>query len=183
MNQPTNDSDVEKARDRHWELLFAVRRSIRYHMRRQAFFEIWQRLTSGVGVVFGSAALGALLTQLGKDFPSLPIYAAAIVTLATGLDLVVGTARMAWTHAALRKRFIDLEKKLLGSDQLSEAEYALLFRERLDIEADEPPVLRALDTICHNDLVQALGMNDHQVSLPWYKLLTAQFVNWRCPAH
>ena len=42
----------------------------------------------------------------------------------------------------------------------AEARLAEFAARRLAIEADEPPVLRVLDALCHNELVTALGLDD-----------------------
>lgn len=170
-----NDSTVDTLHS----LLFGVRRSVRYHMRREAFFEAWHRIiTSACSVIFGSAVIGSLLTDIDNQ---LALYAAGVVTILAALDLVIGTAQMARLHNDLRRRFLDLEKRLCGAGELDAPQLDALTRERLDIEADEPPVLRALDTICHNDLLRASGYpreSGTYVPLNWYQRCTAQLINW-----
>lgn len=34
--------------------------------------------------------------------------------------------------------------------------------ERLNIESDEPPVLKVLDSICHNELMRAMGFPEER---------------------
>jgi hypothetical protein len=49
--------------------------------------------------------------------------------------------------------------------------------ERLDIEADEPPVPHVLNAICHNDLARAMGYGpEHQARIACYQRWLAQFV-------
>lgn len=50
-----------KIREKLHELLFGVRRSVRYHVKRQQFFDRLNGLTSFFNVVFGSAAVVALI--------------------------------------------------------------------------------------------------------------------------
>ena len=51
---------------------------------------------------------------------------------------------------------------------------------RLEIERDEPPVLRVLDSICHSELLRATGYDRSQyVEIAWYQRLLAQFVDVR----
>lgn len=138
---------------RHNKLLFAVRRSIRYHARRRMFFERWHLVTSAVAVVFGSGTMMAVLTGMDKIVTA---SAALVVTVFAAIDLVVGYARRARLHEDLGSRFIELEKRLisekLNADMLSAAE-----TDRLDIENSEPPIKRVLDSICHNDMLRSMG--------------------------
>ncbi|HFD81036.1 MAG TPA: hypothetical protein ENK05_11710 [Gammaproteobacteria bacterium] len=167
-----NDAaEIEEAPDERYPLLFNVRRSIRYHMRREAFFSGWHNVTSAAGVIFGSAAVGALVTRLDNR---VALYAAAMVAVFSAIDLVIGTAEKARRHNDLRRRFVDLERKIIAK----QANMETLQDEYLAIEADEPPVLRALDTICHNDLLQAEGHKEGFVDIPWHERITAHFINW-----
>ena len=53
----------------------------------------------------------------------------------------------------------------------------LLF-DRLDIEIEEPPPLRILDLICHNELCRAMGYDEsHQVKIKWYQRILCQIVD------
>ena len=45
---------------------------------------------------------------------------------------------------------------------------------RLDIERQEPPVLRVLDTLCYNELVRAMGYGE-QVRVGFWQRLFANF--------
>lgn len=49
---------------------------------------------------------------------------------------------------------------------------------RLLIEADEPPVLRVLDILCHNELLLAMDYPRSELCrVPWWKRLLAPFMN------
>lgn len=158
-------------------LLFGVRRSIRYHSRRRMFFDRWQTVTSAVSVVFGSATV---VTILGANSPKFAVMAAVVVTLASAVDLVVGTAKAARDHSDLAKRFISLEQAINGTQELDERTITQLENSRLDIEKDEPPVLRVLDTLCHNELMRAMGYDHHDFKrVAWYQRFFAQFFDFR----
>ena len=62
------------------DLQFGVRRSIRYHKRRQQWFEFWATFTSGMSALFGSAAIFSLFTTAGNLGRILAAVFAAIVT-------------------------------------------------------------------------------------------------------
>ena len=170
----TETDDLE---DRWHDLLFGVRRSVRYHMRRQQFFERWHTVTSAVSVIFGSATVVLLLSKMGTAWVA---ATAVVVTFFSAIDLVVGTSRAARSHNDLARRFIDLEKSVTGVDQPSEDAYRAFVARRLSIEADEPPVLRNLDILCHNELLRAMGYpSDHNAALGTAQRALAQFFDWR----
>lgn len=161
---------------RRHNLLFAVRRSIRYHMRRRRFFERWNMTTNALSVIFGSTAIGGVV----KGWEALAIVSGAIVTFFSAVNLVVGTVRMARLHEDLAKKFVDLEKELVLAGEYDEAAYRAFGAKRLEAERDEPPVLRVLDSVCHNELLRAMGYDRSQfVKIEWYQRLLAQFVDVR----
>ena len=161
-----------------YKLQFGIRRSVRYHMRREAFYSFLNRITSAMAVIFGSAAMASLLTDINNRYA---VLAAAVVTVFSAFDLVIGTASMARLHSDLRRRFLTLEKRLALMHEPDAQQLADMQNARLDIEADEPPILRALDTICHNDLLRAEGYPmDSGVYIPLklYQRWTAHIINW-----
>ena len=65
---------------------------------------------------------------------------------------------MARLHVGLSRDFIELERSLLrAEDHLTREEFRELRGRRLEIKAGEPPPLRVLDVICHNELARAMG--------------------------
>lgn len=156
-----------------WELLFAVRLSIRYHDRRKRFFAGLHRCTSAAGVLLGSAAAAAFLGTLSSQ---VGLYAALGVTAVTSIDLVIGFATAATTHHDLKNRFIALEQDIIDAhDDTHLGEHQ---RRRLEIEKDEPPIRRALCSLVHNELVRAEYSPDvaasHLVRVPLWRRLSAQ---------
>lgn len=146
---------------KEWDdLLFSVRRSIRYHNRRRMFFDRLHKVTNGIGVVLGSAAV---FTALKEIYPFLTILSAATIALFSAMDLIIGTAQMARLHTDLARRFIVLEKEMVMADEVSAETLKRLRAERLDIEAEEPPVLHVLNTICHNELMRAMGYEEGEM--------------------
>jgi hypothetical protein len=158
-------------------LLMDVRRSQRYHSRRRQFFDRWQFVNSASSALFGTAAIATLISQLDKHWA---VLSAAAVTVVSVLDLVVGTARMARLHEDFYRQFVALEKDLINvpEDNFQEADWQRLTSKRLEIEANEPPIKRVLDSLCHNDLCRAMGCSSDQfVRVRWYQRLFAQFVD------
>lgn len=155
------------------KLLFNVRRSVRYHNRRRRFFDRAHLFTSALSVIFSSAAIMTLLGEWGKWWT---VGAAAVVTVVSAIDLVVGNARMARLHEGLARRFIELEKRMAVKGTMTEEDIRKLSCLRLEIEKDEPPVLRVLDTLCYNELMRAMGYDPAKFKK--VSLLQRTFAQW-----
>jgi len=170
MPNTTDDLDT-----RWHSLLFDVRRSVRYHTRRRAFFDRYDQFTNMVGLVFGSTAVyGVMAAEPGLS--KVAIGAAAIVTVMSSINLVVGSSQRAREHADFARQFIGLEKML--SVQPNEDVLAQVTHARLTIEAEEPPVMQVLDCICHNELCQAMGYPE-RAHIGFWQRLFAQIVDIR----
>jgi hypothetical protein len=137
------------------DLLFDVQRSIRYHNRRRAFFDTLNTISNVCSVGFGSATVYSLLQTTNSHWVTATL--AALVTIVSTINLVIGSSRMARTHHDFARKFAELEKKIRAD--LSEAPEQLTAwcNERLSIEAEEPPIKRVLDSICHNEMLRAMG--------------------------
>ena len=173
----TNEADkkTEQVQGDYSALLFGVRRSVRYHMRRCRFFDLFHSTTSVVGVIAGSSAIFAVLSE----HPKLTVAAGAIIAVASAIDLVVGTGAMARLHNDLAKKFIQLEKDIVLAGEPTEEIVRRFTGRRLEIEAEEPPVLRALDRLCHNELLRAMGYpTAEMVYIPRLHRLFAQFISF-----
>ena len=167
--------------ERYKDLLFGVQRSVRYHTRRRAFFEHLHSFVLFIGVVGGSASVGALLANLSDEWSVWALLPGIFVTLFSTIDLVVRTGEKSCRHAGLSRRFIELEQAMQAGrstytkDILTEWE-----GERLKVEADEVHILRILDLMCHNELAQAMGYKKTQCyRIPLWQRLIAHFFNWR----
>jgi hypothetical protein len=134
-------------------LVFAVKRSIRYHNHRRLFFDRFDKLVKIFSLITGS---GAFVTAVGSH-QGLTVIFAAIVAVLSAISLVVGPAQAARLHEELARRFAQLECDIKRAGQLNSDQLNAFVADRLAIESDEPPVLRVLDTICHNELCRALG--------------------------
>jgi hypothetical protein len=101
----------------------------------------------------------------------------ATAALLAAFDMVAGYSSAANRHAALRARFIDLESAMLkgASDDWREWQLA-----RLAIERDEPPIYRALDLLCYNELCLSEGTQrpEGQPRLKFHQRLTRHFFPW-----
>ena len=151
---------VDSVETEYDDLLFAVRRSVRYHRYRERFLDRAHQLGALVTALAGSATIVTLLAELPPRWTWVRVLVASVTALASVTELVFAPARGARRHAALAVDFLALEKDLIraGSSLTLEALVELQTR-RLDFEATEPPVYRVLDAICQDELVTALGVD------------------------
>jgi len=153
-------------------LLWGVRRSIRYHERRRSVFERFNLATNAVALIFGSATILAVFAEVAKlaDSKWWTISPAAFVTLMSSLNLVIGTVQKAQRHHDLARRFIELEQELVQSDPSDLQSVRRLQAKRLEIEADEPPILQIVDILSHNELMRAGGYDPESYPKDYYKV-------------
>ena len=158
--------------ERTYDLLFAVRRSVRYHDRRRRFYEIWNTITVAGAAIGGSSVVATVIA----DSTVVSWLTAALVAILGALDLAVGTARCAGRHRDLARQFIFLEREFAHGRDLDDDEYPELVRRRLEIEASEPPVLRLLDAMCHYEIMRSLGDDARRhPRVPWWRRAASQF--------
>lgn len=158
-------------------LLFEIRRSVRYHTARRRFFERMHHLTTASALIFGSVAAFTVLSEVG---PYYTLAAAGVVTLLSAIDLVAGSPVKARQHHDLARRFIELERIITTADVPSSGKIDQWRAERLTIEAEEPPTKKVLDAIAHNELLRAMGYDEsHQLNITWYQRLCAQLFDIR----
>lgn len=160
--------------DHEWHaLLFGVRKSVRYHERRAAFFS---RLDTLNGVISLSAGSSVVATAI-SGYPLVAFSAGAIVALSNVFNVMIGSSRMAALHRELRGRFIDLERQMVLSP--TQADTVKKFAdERLRIELGEPAVIGVLDAICYNDEARAEGNNKYVRRIRWWQYCGSQFLDY-----
>ena len=155
--------------DERHSLLFDIQRSVRYHDRRTSFFEFLHRVTNLLTILLA----GIVLMELsGSKSPRWAHVLAGCGAIMGALDLIVGFSRGADTHRDLKRRFIALEQECGEGAHLDS-----IRKRRLAIEAEEPPIYRALDALCHIELCAAMGY-EQPVTLGWFKRLTAHVLHW-----
>ncbi|MBU1691931.1 MAG: hypothetical protein KJ958_03295 [Gammaproteobacteria bacterium] len=146
--------NLDDMNDGQHDLLFAVRRSIRYHDRRRAFFDRMHQVTAGLTILLA----GSVLFDMARPghTPWWMTVMAFVAALLSAWDMVVGYAQKANLHGTLKNRFSTLEMAMIAGDDTPETLNKHLL-ERLRIEQDEPPIYRALDLLCRNELMIAMG--------------------------
>lgn len=157
------------------KLLFDIRRSVRYHHRRRAFFDRIDQITNMVSVVFGSAAVFGVMEQ---EYKALALVAAGLVTVLSAINLVLASSQRARAHSDFARQFIELEMRFCH--QIDEAALREITTTRLSIEAEEPPVLHVLNVICHNEQMRAMGYPKEQLAnVRWWQRAVAQVMDLR----
>jgi hypothetical protein len=170
-------------------LLFDVQRSIRYHDRRVAHFDKLHKATN----VFTILISGVVILDVFTPFtsPSLDVDGqssalslwvkifAAIAALFSAFDLVVGFGHRANEHRDLKRKFCVLEREVISASTPESIQDAQI--KRSEIEAEEPPIFRALDAMCYNEMIIAQGhstTSEHFHKVTRFKRLTANWLRW-----
>ena len=158
-------------------LRFCAERSARYHERRVIYYTRADNVITTIALLAGSGVAWSILNkwpQAGSVTLSL------LVAVVSFVGLTMRPAYMASLHARLKQQFVDLSAQLLGMDDSNAESVLAIERQRLQIERDEPPVYRALDLICHNEVCRAWGRCSPDVMwvLPWYMAMAPQLVHW-----
>lgn len=160
--------------DHDWHtLLFAVRRSVRYHERRAAFFSKLDTLNGMISLLAGTSVAATAVS----GHPGVSLLGGAIVAVSNVINVMIGSSRKAALHRELRGRFIDLERQMVLSAQTPE-NLPRFWDERLRIESEEPPVIGALDVLCHNAEARAEGNNNYLRPMRWWQRMGSQFLDY-----
>ena len=161
-----------------YDLMFRIKRSIRYNSRRQRFFETVDRMLSLFLILLGSGAVATQANFTDRLEFWLVITIGALVAILSSVMLVYVPGVRAVTHKQFVKEFTQLEIEL--SMNSSKETTRQVWHNCLSLEATEPPVMRVLDLLCHNELCLAEDIKDREqyVAIGWFKRLTAQIFSW-----
>ena len=167
------------------DLLFDVRRSVRYHRRRQGFFRACNDLGLFLVLLLSMGTIAAFLEEVvGKAPIWIKILPSVFTSVIVGINLIFRLGEKAYNHQTFLRRFIYLEQRLIEREALNDEKYEELIcsvsKERLSIEVEEPKVKKVLDTICHNELLRAMGYKKaDEVEIGILQRLFAQFFDFR----
>jgi hypothetical protein len=152
------------------ELLFDVRRSIRYHSKRADWFEFCCKFTTTFAIFVSAGAITALLNKV--EWAS--ITASALVAFFSIVSLVFGWSQREHLHTDLKRKFAELEKAMVKCENPDGKILAEMTAERLSIEAYEPNPIDVLNIICHNDLCIAQG-SGKIYKVGWFRYMFCHF--------
>lgn len=170
--------DLESMNDAAYGLLFDVRRSVRYHDKRAAFFDRMHRVTNALTILLA----GSVVFDIARpgNTPTWMQSLALAGALMSVADLVVGWSKSANVHGDLKRRFAELERRMMLGPVQGEC-WVQYQADRLLIEMDEPAVYKMLDTLCHNELLHASGFErsaGHHKTITTWQRLTCHLWPW-----
>lgn len=149
-------------RQRHFALSCDVERSYRYHAHRRAFFDTLHRFTMLGVVICGSAVMA-------DGFGDAKWFG-AIAGLLAALDMVYSYSNKARDHEFLYRRLMELSSRLAIIAPGTDAALDEIDRLYHQILADEPPPYRAVNALCHNEVMLRHGKGqDWLVDLTWWQ--------------
>lgn len=152
------------------DILFKAWVQVRYHRRRQRFFDLVDKSTKALTVALGASLLGETVKK------SLPEVASAISVLGL-MALVFGYSDRKQTHkelaelaAKLASDICEVDYETLNSSHASkwQAEYA-----RLALKS--PPPLKNLTLMCEREHAEAEGMDPQAPKLYFFQRWVADF--------
>jgi hypothetical protein len=168
-------SASQKAEDYWWAARCKVWHNawvqVRYHRRRQRFFDLADKVTKSVTVLLGASLLGE--TTKAK----LPLVASAISGLGL-LALVFGYGDRKQTHKELAEQCAALLATIenVPASALSAEKVASWSADYLRIVAKAPPPLKTLTLICEREQATADGNPNHVAQPLFLKRWLAHFV-------
>ena len=163
----------EAPHDSFYGNLFGVRKSVRYHQRRQAFHEWWNTVI----IALSFAASASAMAEWSVDWRQLLIGTTSFLLM---LNWVIGLTKRANAHAKLGQRFASLEQEMTPFERNRDLDAQREFdfrRRRLAIEADEPAKLRVMDVLCHNELCRAMYPHHLVYRVPLWRQFLGHFVD------
>lgn len=159
-------STEEAIKDQLWALRRNTERGRRYYAKRERFLGNVARFFKFAVVFLGAGTT----TTVWLQYEIMAIGAALLVSFISLLDMVFEPGRAEVVAGYFKRRYHDLQI-MLEPDNLSAAMIDKAKHERLEIERDEPAVLRALDLICENEVRFAHGSTElYRLSFYHYML-------------
>ena len=153
---------------------FSVNRAIRYHAKLRRFNGAVHRTLTVVILTAGTTAFADLLSAVEPTSDqAFALWATLVVALASIFEFVVGFAERARLHHDLYRRFSDLSAALACTPMTTDSRAICeLKARRLAIEVDEPTPNNVLNVICHNEEVEARGLDSSNIRrIYWFQRL------------
>ena len=170
MENPTLADDLH-------ELSFGVKRSVRYHAKRSAFFSKLNQFNNLATIVLSAAVMTSFMEDMKIQGISVSFVVGFLVFALASIVIVFDATGRAQKQHDLSRRFIELQKAML-KDKPSQDDYAAWTKERLSIEVEDPNTLNVLNAICHNELIRAGGYGDDQMArIGFFQGLVAPFMD------
>lgn len=171
---PSLDAGDSSSVDPRHDLLWRVRLSSLYHLKRERFMDGADKISKMVSVLAGAAAFAHIKNSGGWGD-----WFTAIITVVSTVSLVYGFSAKARKHAELSQSFKRLEAKVIAAGKkVTISEIDAFEAEFLIEEASEPCRLGALVTSCHNELCVAYGWKKEITPLPLHQVLLKNWLDF-----
>ena len=166
--------DFQSVEFRHWELLFDIRRSVRYHDHRRNHYLRIQEYFQFLQLVLGAAAVVQYLGTGTNEggLPLILLVAPALVAILSAILIAFRVAEMATKHSRLYERFIELEKEAGAVSDSNSDQVNRLRSKVLEIEIDEPSVFHAVNIMCHNEVARSQRCREDSI----YRIRTIEWL-------
>jgi hypothetical protein len=159
----TDDDYLWEKRDK---LIFKLELSALYHLKRERFFDILDKMFKAISLIGGSAAIFKI-----SEIETVK-YIAASITITSSLSLVLSFSDRSKKHAEFAKNYRKLNSTVLrvGERDFDENHIKEWEADACDIESSEPLALSTLTVICQNELAISRGDTKSVCKVPWYKI-------------
>jgi hypothetical protein len=166
-----SDEQFHDAWDRRCAAHYRAMVSLRYHRKRQRFFDLLDKWTKALTVLAGASLLAEPIRQ------AVPVVAVAI-SGAGLLSLAFGYGDRKQAHKELADSFAFCAAAIEGTpgSALSASLVAEWESEVAALCAKEPPQLHTLVTICEREQSVANGHPEHIAAPPWPKRFVASWL-------
>jgi hypothetical protein len=144
---------------------------LRYHRKRQRYWDIVDKLTKSATVVLGGSLLGKWMQD------RLPLAAGAISALGL-LALVFGYTDRKQIHKEISAQGAALIASIesVPAGELTPSKVAMWNAEYARLCANAPPALKSLTLMCEREQATADGHPEHVPQLPFYWRWLCHFV-------
>jgi len=152
---------------------YGISRLIRYHGKRQRFFDGLHRLVLFTNAVLGSSAFVTIVS----DRAYIAAWLTAIVAIVSALDNVIAFSERARKHSEQRSRYYELYCELIATP-VAEFQSDAFREKRLRVDRDSPPPRRVLDVISRNEEDIARGYSyDETMHVAWPRHLLRHLID------
>ena len=148
---------------------FGIKKSIRYHSKRRAFFERWDNIANWLVAVAGASAFASVVGDSASLLSKILTFLMTAIALA---DVIVSFGARARLHQDLYRRFSELAIEITHMSNPTPHDIATLRAKRLSLEAEEPHIIDAIERWCWSEEAESRGADsaDLQPLTKWQRL-------------
>jgi hypothetical protein len=174
----TGTTPTEEVADRLWkqrhEILYCCGLSVRYHRRRERFYDLLDKAVSAITLFAGSAAF------VSATDPGVVQLAAALVAAVSYCALVFGFSNRARRYSELAAEYKRIESEVYQAGDYDFTERQInAWRARIaQVEVSEPMTLRALTILCQNEIAEVEKHPDMITNLLWHQRFFAHLFDF-----